>query len=525
VSWRSLLIGGAAGVVTALICAALTLRSVSLVSPRSLLTEGWRSPGRSGAGGKESTLEACAPRRLLRGRIALIGAISLGIAGLALLLGAAMSLVGEVAGFFGAGTTLLGSMIFLVSSALRRRKPALLKGSGWWAVSRLGFRNTGYRPGRSVLCVALIAAATFIIVAVDAFRRSDIDATDPKSGTGGYRLLAESLLPIVYDPNTPEGRDAMNLGSDQAETELVRFSRFRVRPGDDASCLNLYQPTNPRILAATTDFIQDGRFSFSESPALTAEETRNPWLLLDRKLEDGVVPVIADANSLTYVLHKKLGDEIVITADDGQAVRLRLVAALKDSIFQSELLMTEENFTRLFPEHEGYRFFLIDVGAGEVTAITAYLEDRLADFGFDAVSTNERLAEFHRVENTYLSTFQFLGGLGLLLGTLGLATVLWRNVLERRRELALLRAVGYDSSHFALMVVAENVWLLVVGLAVGTACASLAILPAIMSRGGSPSLLSTGLLLFAVLATGLLASVFAGISAQRSPLLGALRSE
>ncbi len=41
----------------------------------------------------------------------------------------------------------------------------------------------------------------------------------------------------------------------------------------------------------------------------------------------------------------------------------------------------------------------------------------LQPYGVDAVTTAERLDEFHRVENTYLSTFQALGGLGLLLGT------------------------------------------------------------------------------------------------------------
>ena len=55
----------------------------------------------------------------------------------------------------------------------------------------------------------------------------------------------------------------------------------------------------------------------------------------------------------------------------------------------------------------------------------------MVDFGADATGTAERLAQFHRVENTYLSTFQALGGLGLILGTMGLATVLLRNVLER----------------------------------------------------------------------------------------------
>lgn len=47
------------------------------------------------------------------------------------------------------------------------------------------------------------------------------------------------------------------------------------------------------------------------------------------------------------------------------------------------------------------------------------------------------------MQNTYLSTFLVLGGLGVLLGTLGLGAVLLRGVVERRGELALLRELGF----------------------------------------------------------------------------------
>jgi ABC-type antimicrobial peptide transport system permease subunit len=211
-------------------------------------------------------------------------------------------------------------------------------------------------------------------------------------------------------------------------------------------------------------------------------------------------------------LHLKLGDELTVNASDGAPIRLRVVAALADSVFQSELLMSEANFKKLFPDQEGYRFFLA-------------LEDKLSDFGFDAIGTEEKLAGFHRVENTYLSTFQTLGGLGLLLGTLGLATVLLRNVLERRRELALMRAVGYRSTHLSLMVIAENALLLGCGLLTGVLCALLAIIPAIAARGGRLSAVSLGLLLLAVLLTGLAASLVAVRAAVRAPLLPALRTE
>jgi ABC-type antimicrobial peptide transport system permease subunit len=115
--------------------------------------------------------------------------------------------------------------------------------------------------------------------------------------------------------------------------------------------------------------------------------------------------------------------------------------------------------------------------------------------------------------------------LGLLLGTLGLAIVLLRNVLERRKELALLRAVGYQSSHLSLMVVAENALLLGCGLVGGVLCAFVAIAPAFLARGGKVSVVSLSLFLVAVLVTGLAASLLAVIAAVRSPLLASLRAE
>jgi ABC-type antimicrobial peptide transport system permease subunit len=169
---------------------------------------------------------------------------------------------------------------------------------------------------------------------------------------------------------------------------------------------------------------------------------------------------------------------------------------------------------------------LVDAPVAQASTIATQIEDSMGDFGADATSTAERLAQFHRVENTYLSTFQALGGLGLILGTIGLATVLLRNVLERRRELALLGAVGFRSGHVLTMVVAENVLLLGCGLLAGAICAGLAIAPAIAERGGRFPITSGGaLLLFAVFITGLLSSIVAMNAATRAPLLSSLRSD
>ncbi len=513
VSSLPLVLGAAGGIVAAVGAIFLALRRAVRASPRRLLA-GWASAAAAGD----------AHPRLFT---PLFVALASGISGVSLVAAALAEALPAVAGFFGAGSLLLIASLAYLTFWLRRRDHHLIDGHGWEAVSRLGFRNAAFRPGRSVLAVALIASAAFIIVAVDAFRHPGGEVELARDGgTGGYPLMADSMVPIVYDLNTVTGRKA--LGFDlppELPLSAARFVRLRLRPGDDASCLNLYRPQNPRVMGVGREFTSGRRFRFGATLAGTPDEESNPWTLLDRETPEGVVPVIADANSMTYVLHVAVGDEMTIEDSAGRPVTLRFVAALSDSIFQSEVLMSEERFTRLFPERQGHQVFLIDVESRWAPALARRLEEGLADFGFDVVSTADRLASFHQVEDTYLSTFQTLGAFGLLLGTLGLATVMFRNVLERRRELALLRAVGYGTLDFSVMILAETALLVGFGLAFGVGAAFIAIAPAFIDRGGVVPGFALMVLLGAVLLAGLLSALAATAAAIRAPLVASLRSE
>jgi len=511
VSMRSLLLGGFGGVLAAVLAVAWAVWSTRRASPRSLLT------------GAHELTGVARPRA---SRPAFVAGTTAGAAALMLLTAAATQRIGYVTGFFGSGTLLLAALVCFLWYGLDRKRRKAPARTGWAGLSLMAFHNAAWRPGRSLLCIVLLASATFVIVALGTFRRDDTQILDAKSGTGGFPLLAHSLLPIPYDLNSSAGKESLSPGSAQEGVlQGARFLSFRVRPGDDASCLNLYQPRTPRVLGVPDELIRGRRFSFQDSLPSAPSERDNPWRLLEADADDGTIPAITDANSLTYVLHAKLGDEIIVSQGTSRPVRLRLVGSLRDSIFQSELLISDRNFLRAFPEQAGYRFFLIDVPAEKAGQVAAALEERLKDHGFDAQPAGERLAAYRRVENTYLSTFQVLGGLGLVLGTLGLAAVLLRNVLERRRELALLRAVGYRPSTLAYLVLVENVLLLVLGLLSGIVSAALAVAPAFSSRGAAPPVASTGWVLAAVFLTGLAASLLAVRVVVRAPLLEALRTE
>jgi putative ABC transport system permease protein len=386
----------------------------------------------------------------------------------------------------------------------------------------LGQSHTAWRPTRTILTLSLIAFATFVLVSVVAFRRDGTGTSlAPAGGTGGFALMAEATVPLMHDPNTPAGRAAMGLDAGGA-LDGALVTRVRLRPGDEASCLSLYQPQNPRIVGVDpAGFV--GRFRFADPGAAAADQS--PWTLLDQPLEDGAIPAIADQTTLTYVFHLAVGDTFELAPDGVTPVRFRIVAVLADSVLQSELIIGESAFVRLFPGQEGYRVWLVESPEPRAAEVAAFLEDRLADSGVDAVDTRVRLASYHRVENTYLATFQALGALGLLLGTLGVGAVLARNVLERQREWGLLRAIGFERRHLTTMVLAESAALVGGGVLIGTVSAALAVAPAVAERGQTLPYGALAVVLAAVVLAGLASSLFALAVATRVTVVEAIKSE
>jgi len=115
--------------------------------------------------------------------------------------------------------------------------------------------------------------------------------------------------------------------------------------------------------------------------------------------------------------------------------------------------------------------------------------------------------------------------LGMILGTIGLAVVVLRNALERRAELALMRAVGFRRGSIQWMVVSEHLLLLFLGLLGGTVSGFVSVFPAVSSSGKQVPFLSLFTLLAAMAVSGVFWTWLAARLALRGPLLDALRKE
>lgn len=420
--------------------------------------------------------------------------------------------------FFAGGALVLLAGLFACRAALAHLGAA--RGRPIRSVTSLALRGAGRRPGRSLATVALLASGAFLVLAIQANRLAP--PRDPAlraSGTGGFALFGRSTLPVLRDLGTEAARDAYAL--DEQDLEGVDVVPLRVRPGDDASCQNLATAQNPQLVGvAPAPLAERGAFRFTR----TFDGRDGSWRLLDLDLGPGVVPAIGDGGSVTWALHKQVGDALRYRDERGAEFDVRIVATVADSILQGNLLIADRHMRARFPSSSGFRMFLVDAPPARAEAVAADLSDALADVGLELTATGERLAAFQSVQNTYLSIFQLLGGLGMLLGTVGLGVVVLRNAWERRGELAIARAVGFSERDVRRLLWREHALLLGLGLTTGLVAALVAVSPALQQGRPLPLAASAGWLVL-LAASGAAWVWIASCISLRGGLLDRLRGE
>ncbi|MGE9267735.1 MAG: FtsX-like permease family protein [Verrucomicrobiales bacterium] len=376
--------------------------------------------------------------------------------GLSLLAGVLLGL-SNAQGFFLAGFGLLLLGLGAFKRSLRREIP--LRADEVFSLARV---NVARRGSRALTVVGVLAAGVFLVLSVSVFRKDGgEDWAAKESGAGGFAWLVEAGAPLAR-PADAEGEIAW-FGLREGVVPL------RAGAGDVVDCFNLSASRNPRLLGVPAGSL-DGRFTFG----MMAEGVEPSWdcLRAEAGKTDGAVPALVDETTLLWVLKMKPGELLSYRDESGAEFPVRIVGTLKESIFQGQLLVDEEALLAKFPSLGGYGMFLVaEAGAEELLRVEA------GDQGARVISTQERLAAFHGVENTYIGIFNVLGGLGLILASAGLGVVTARNLAERRDEMRILEVLGLAKGARRKLILAETNLLVRWGLGVGVAAAALAVLP------------------------------------------------
>lgn len=395
--------------------------------------------------------------------------------------------------FLSGGLLLIGLLLYADLSFLKNR----YKVTADFSISKLTNQNRSHNISRSMTVIILFALGTFLVVSTGANHQDLLSNSKEKtSGTGGFQYFAETSIPILFSLNDKDRRISEGITS---EFIAAQFSRME---GDDASCLNLNRVSNPSILGADPEILQE-RFSFSAK--VTEIKDDNVWNALNEPLSNGVIPAIADQTVIQWGLGMNIGDTLRYRNEMGDTLKLKLIAGLSPSVFQGYVLISNANFLKNFPTGSGSNLFLIDVlnSKDAVEKTGEELQSIFRDYGWEMNNTVQRLITFNSVTNTYLSIFLALGALGLILGTVGLAVVLARTILERKKELALMLSLGFTRKHLAGLLFYEYVILLVWGIAIGFISAVVAVLPNFLTPGNDVSFFSVLLITLVILLNGI----------------------
>jgi ABC-type antimicrobial peptide transport system permease subunit len=167
------------------------------------------------------------------------------------------------------------------------------------------------------------------------------------------------------------------------------------------------------------------------------------------------------------------------------------------------------------------------------------VRNRLKALGFASFSIVDQLEQFRTVFLIIDSVLGLLGGISLLVASFGIANTMIMSILERTREIGIMKAIGAEDREIKLIFFVEAAVLGLCGGIIGTLCAwaidaianRLAYRFILKPQGASfvdffwlPPWLTAGAILFALIVS-ILAALYPAARAARIDPVRALRHD
>jgi len=164
----------------------------------------------------------------------------------------------------------------------------------------------------------------------------------------------------------------------------------------------------------------------------------------------------------------KAGDEVAVEVF-GRTVPVKVAALVVDYTSGGASLLVERDAARTLFGLRSADILLVTAAEGQAAALRGPLEALAAENSLILRSFGEVQQFVDRIVQGLVGSLWAILGLGFVVGSLGVANTVTMNVLEKKRTLGLLRAVGMTNGQVTRMVVLESVMLGAAGGIIGLA--------------------------------------------------------
>ena len=179
-----------------------------------------------------------------------------------------------------------------------------------------------------------------------------------------------------------------------------------------------------------------------------------------------------------FFLEDEALHEVHLLATDprsGNEQKLRVIGVLKDgSGYVSGVMTSQATLDGLVSEHISPRSFLFRLKDGvDASATAKAMEASFFENGMQAVVISEEIIDEAAIERTFNLLLQGFMGLGLVVGIAALGVIAARAVVERRQQIGMLRALGFQKEMVQLSFLIESSFIALLGILLGVVLGSI----------------------------------------------------
>lgn len=328
---------------------------------------------------------------------------------------------------------------------------------------RLGLAYPLARRVRTGLTLGMFSLVIFTMVFISILSNvfgGQIDKTVEKEA-GGYDILVDSL------GSAPPSADQLASVEGVDRVATLRFGSARFTTS------KITEPSFSTVSGIEQDFVAGGP-PFIDDYLPEYESKRAVWQAIFDDPTKVIVPdFFLQSGGGPPQAIVEVGDDIeMIDPVTGASVQRQVIGFTTNDFSFSGVFMSVESLRESLGALAPPSRFYVSIEEGaSANDIATTLQGEFITEGVEAVSFRSRIEDFQRGNLQFFRLMQGYLALGLAVGVAGIGVVMVRAVRERRRQVGVLRSLGFVPGMIARSFIIESAYTALAGVAVGTTLA------------------------------------------------------
>lgn len=336
-------------------------------------------------------------------------------------------------------------------------------------VFRISFSYPSNKKFRTTAAVAMFALVIFTVttIAVIAAEQSAALSSLTEEFSGGYDLVVQTApLANLTEALTPNQNLAGKVEG------IIPFKTVYVGV-TDLTQNRSYGPNT--VVGADPDavgaynFFDSNKFSIvSYAPVYTTPKEVWDIVRSDPSKVVWSTSFISQTGPPQELPTPDPEDTLFLISQDGRNATVEVVAVL-NGVFFSGVVTSSDFVENSFGVNTGSLAFVSVPDGVDPTEVSVILRRDYLQLQLQTLVIPVLVSDFVQIGNSFLALFQGFLGLGLVVGIAGLGIIAIRSVVERRREIGMLRALGFRRRMVLAAFLLENSYVTLLGIIIGVA--------------------------------------------------------